>query len=216
VQAVAELGFIVVSIDHMGTPLRSKAFHDFYYANMGDNGLPDHIAAIKQLAARTPQMDLEHVGIYGHSGGGFASTDAILRYPDFFKVAVSTSGNHDNRTYYYGWGERYQGLLVRDTLRKSDNYENQVNYLLAKNLKGKLFLMHGDMDDNVHPAMTIQVADALIKANKSFDLLIVPNLDHGLTQEPYVIRRSWDFFVRNLRGEEPPAAYELRKPDPTP
>ena len=216
VQAVAELGFIVVSIDHMGTPLRSKAFHDAYYAIMGDNGLPDHIAAIKQLAARTPQMDLEHVGIYGHSGGGFASTDAILRYPDFFKVAVSTSGNHDNRTYYYGWGERYQGLLVRDTLRKSDNYENQVNYLLAKNLKGKLFLMHGDMDDNVHPSMTIQVADALIKANKSFDLLIVPNIDHGLTQEPYVIRRSWDFFVRNLRGEEPPAGYELRKPDPTP
>lgn len=216
VQAVAELGFIVVSIDHMGTPLRSKAFHDFYYANMGDNGLPDHIAAIKQLAARVPQMDVDRVGIYGHSGGGFASTDAILRYPDFFKVAVSTSGNHDNRTYYYGWGERYQGLLVRDTLRKTDNYENQVNYLLAKNLKGKLFLMHGDMDDNVHPSMTIRVADALIKANKSFDLLIVPNLDHGLTQEPYVIRRSWDFFVRNLRGEEPPAGYDLKKPDPTP
>src|SRR6185295_8342995 len=111
------------------------------------------------------------VGIFGASGGGFASTDAMFRYPDFFKAAVSSSGNHDNRTYYYGWGERYQGLLVRDTVRKTDNYENQSNAALAKNLKGKLLLIHGDLDDNVHPAMTLQVVDALIKANKSFDLL---------------------------------------------
>ncbi len=212
VQAVAELGFIVVHIDAMGTNLRSKAFHDTWYANMGDNGIPDHITAIKQLGASRPYMDLTRVGIYGHSGGGFASTDALLRYPDFFSAAVSTSGNHDNRTYYYGWAERYQGLLERDTLRKSDNYENQVNALLAKNLRGKLFLITGDMDDNVHPAMTINVANALIKANKSFDFLIMPDRDHGLTQEPYVIRRSWDFWVENLLGEEPPEDYRVAPP----
>ncbi len=212
VQAVAELGFIVVEVDAMGTNLRSKAFHDAWYGNMGDNGIPDHIAAIKELAASRPYMDLARVGIYGHSGGGFASTDAILRYPDFFKAAISTSGNHDNRTYYYGWGERYQGLLRRDTLRKTDNYENQANYLLAGNLRGKLFLITGDLDDNVHPAMTIRLVNALIAANKSFDFLIMPDRDHNLTQEPYVIRRSWDFWVRNLLGKEPPVDYAITPP----
>ncbi|MGD8276411.1 MAG: DPP IV N-terminal domain-containing protein [Gemmatimonadota bacterium] len=212
VQAVAELGFIVVSVDHMGVNLRSKAFHDAWFGDMGDNGIPDHIAAIQQLAARHPYLDLDRVGIYGHSGGGFASTDALLRYPDFFKVAVSTSGNHDNRTYYYGWAERYQGLLVRDTLRGTDSYSNQSNPEIANNLKGKLFLIHGDMDDNVHPAMTLQVVNALIKANKSFDLLIVPDVDHGVTQIPYVIRRSWDFFVENLLGAEPPDNYTIAEP----
>jgi dipeptidyl aminopeptidase/acylaminoacyl peptidase len=159
-------------------------------------------------------MDVGRVGIYGHSGGGFASTDALLRYPDFFRLAVSTSGNHDNRTYYYGWAERYQGLLVRDTLRNTDNYANQSNPEIASNLRGKLFLIHGDMDDNVHPAMTLQVADALIKANRSFDLLIVTDADHGVTQIPYVIRRSWDFFVRHLLGVEPPADYRITGPPP--
>lgn len=210
--ALAELGFIVVQIDHLGTPFRSKVFQDNYYGNMGDNGIPDHVAAIQQLAARHAFIDIERVGIYGHSGGGFASTDAILRYPDFFKVAVSTSGNHDNRTYGHYWGEKYQGLLVRDTVKGNDNYENQINYLLAENLKGKLFLMHGDMDDNVHPAMTIQVADALIKANKDFDFLILPDRAHGLN-EPYVIRRRWDYFVKHLLGETPPRGYEIKKPE---
>jgi len=107
VQALAELGFIVVHIDHLGGPYRSKAFHDNYYGNFGDNGILDHITAVKQLAARHAYVDIERVGIYGHSGGGFASTDAILRYPDFFKVAVSTSGNHDNRTYNIYWAEKY-------------------------------------------------------------------------------------------------------------
>jgi dipeptidyl aminopeptidase/acylaminoacyl peptidase len=210
-RAIAELGFVVVQIDHMGTPYRSKAFHDAYYGNMGDNGLPDHIAAIKQLAARHSWIDANNVGIFGHSGGGFASTDAILRYPDFFKVAVSGSGNHDNRTYGNYWAERYQGLLVRDTLRKTDNYASAANYMMAKNLKGKLMLMHGDMDDNVNPAMTIQVVDALIKANKSFDLVIAPNRNHGLN-EPYFIRRRWDYFVKNLLHETPPVNYEIKQP----
>jgi dipeptidyl aminopeptidase/acylaminoacyl peptidase len=178
---------------------------------MGDNGLPDQIAAVRQLAALHPFMDLDRVGIYGHSGGGFASTDAILRYPTFFKVAVSTSGNHDNRSYGHYWGEQYQGLMRRDTLRGADNYANQVNAALAHNLEGKLFLMHGDMDDNVHPAMTLQVADALIRANKSFDLLMLPNRAHGLN-EPYVIRRRWDYFVEHLLGAKPPINFEIKRP----
>ena len=214
VQALAELGFIVVQVDHFGGNRRSKAFHDLWYANMGDNGLPDHVAAIKQLGAMHKYVDMDRIGIYGHSGGGFASTDAILSYPDFYKVAVSMSGNHDNRTYQAAWGEKYQGLLVRDTLRGTDNYANQVNYFKAKNLKGKLFLMHGDLDDNVHPANTIQVVNALMKANKSFDLLIIPDFAHAVHQEPYVIRRTWDYFVQNLMGVTPPVNYEIAAPPP--
>lgn len=208
---LAELGFIVIQVDALGTPYRWKAFHDAWYGNMGDNGIPDQIAAVKQLGARRSYMDLDRVGIYGHSGGGFSSTDALLRYPDFFKVAVSSSGNHDNRSYGHYWAEQYQGLLVRDTVRGTDNYQNQVNALLVDNLRGKLFLMHGDMDDNVHPAMTLQVVDALIKANKSFDLLILPDRAHGLN-EPYVIRRRWDYFVEHLMGEVPPHDFEIRQP----
>ena len=210
-RALAELGFIVIQLDHMGTPGRSKAFHDFYFGNMGDNGLPDHIVAIKQLAARHRFIDIERVGIYGHSGGGFASTDAILRYPDFFKVAVSGAGNHDNRTYGFFWGEKYQGLL-RKTPDGKDNYEASANYTLAGNLKGKLLLMHGDMDNNVHPANTLRVVDALIKANKDFDMLIVPDAAHGLPD--YTIRKQWDYFVRHLLGVEPPAGYRMMDRQP--
>jgi dipeptidyl aminopeptidase/acylaminoacyl peptidase len=211
-RALAELGFVVVQLDHLGTPLRSKAFHDNYYGNFGDNGLPDHIFGLKQLGARYPFMDLDRVGIYGHSGGGFASTDAILRYPEFYKVAVSGAGNHDNRSYNIYWAEKYQGLMVKDTLRKTDNFEGSANKTMAKNLQGKLLLQHGDMDDNVHPAMTIQVVDELIKANKDFDLVIAPNRGHGLN-EPYFIRRRWDYFVRHLMGAEPPKEYQITRPE---
>jgi dipeptidyl aminopeptidase/acylaminoacyl peptidase len=209
--ALAQLGFVVVQLDHLGTRHRSKAFHDNYYGNMGDNGIPDHVSAIQQLAIRYPFMDIDRVGIYGHSGGGFASTDAILRFPDFYKVAVSGAGNHDQQTYGHYWGEVYQGLMQKDTVKKTNSYDSQANRLLAKNLKGKLLLMHGDMDDNVHPAMTIQVVDELIKANKDFDLIIAPDRAHGLN-EPYFIRRRWDYFVRHLMGVEPPAGYEIRRP----
>jgi dipeptidyl aminopeptidase/acylaminoacyl peptidase len=167
-------------------------------------GLEDHIAGIRQLAAVRPYMDVSRVGIYGHSGGGFASTHAILAYPDFYKVAVSSAGNHDQRGYLAAWGEQYQGLL------EGDNYKNQANPGLAANLKGKLLLAHGDMDDNVHPSLTIQVVDALIKANKDFDLLILPNRNHGFTLDPYFKRRQWDYFVRNLLGAEPPQGYEIK------
>lgn len=209
--SLAELGFVVIQLDHLGTPFRSKAFHDNYYGNFGDNGLPDHVTAIKQLAVRYPFIDIDRVGIFGHSGGGFASTDAMLRYPDFFKVAVSSSGNHDNRSYNIYWAEKYQGLMQRDTLRKTDNFAPSANKTLAKNLKGHLLLMHGDMDDNVHPANTIQLVDELIKANRSFDLIIAPNRAHGLT-EPYFIRRRWDYFVQYLMGATPPDNYEITRP----
>jgi dipeptidyl aminopeptidase/acylaminoacyl peptidase len=214
VQAIAELGFIVVEMDALGNVARSKAIETTWYGNMGDNGIPDHIAALKQLAMRMRQMDLDRVGIYGHSGGGFSSTDALLRYPEFYKVAVSTSGNHDNRSYYYGWAERFQGLLVRDTVRRTDNYENQANKTQVKNLAGHLLLIHGDMDDNVHPATTIQLVDALIKANKRFDFFILPDANHDLTQNPYVIRRTWDYFVDHLLGERPPVDYVIAPPPP--
>ena len=210
--SLARLGFVVIQLDAMGTSKRSKAFHDKYYGNFGDNGIPDHIAAIKQLAARYPFIDLDRVGIYGHSGGGFASTDAILRYPEFFKVAVSGAGNHDNRSYNIYWAEKYQGELVRDSAKGTDNYTKSANKTMAANLKGKLLLMHGDMDDNVHPANTIQLVDRLIKANKDFDLIWAPNRNHGLN-EPYFIRRRWDYFVRYLLDKEPPKEYKIVKPE---
>jgi dipeptidyl aminopeptidase/acylaminoacyl peptidase len=210
--ALAQRGFVVVQLDHMATPYRSKALHDSYYGDMGDNGIPDHVTGVKQLGARHPFMDLDRVGIYGHSGGGFASTDAILRFPDFYKVAVSGSGNHDNRTYGVHWGPIYQGPLVRDTLRGTDNYDSQANKNLVGNLKGHLLLMTGDLDDNVHPGMTIQVVDALIKANQDFDFLVAPNRAHGLN-EPYFLRRRWDYFVRWLAEAEPPEEYEIVRPE---
>ncbi len=209
-RALAEVGFIVLQLDAMGTPFRSKAFHDVWYADMGDNGLVDHIAAIKQLAARHPQIDLDRVGIYGHSGGGFSSTGAILRYPDFFKVAVSGAGNHDNRSYSWSWGEKYQGLLKKDA--EGDNYRSQANHLLAANLKGRLLLTYGTLDDNVHPNATLLLVNALIEHNKDFDMLVLPNRNHRYSKEPYVIRKTWDYFVEHLAGEEPPTGYEIQAP----
>jgi len=205
-QSLAELGFIVVAIDAMGTPMRSKSFHAAYYGNMGDNGLPDQIAGMRQLAERYPWIDLDRVGIYGHSGGGFASTDAILRYPDFFKVAVSGAGNHDNRNYEDDWGEKWQGLLKTNP-DGSTNYDNQANQLLAANLKGKLLITHGTLDSNVPMYNTLLVVNELIAANKDFDLILFPNRGHGFGNEPYMMRRRWDYFVEHLMGAIPPQEY---------
>ena len=202
-QAISELGFIVVEVDAMGTPSRSKEFHDAYYGNMGDNGLPDQVGMVQQLGARYPWIDLDRVGIWGHSGGGFASTAGILRYPDFYKVAVSQAGNHDNRNYEDDWGEKWQGLL-ETYADGTTNYDNQANQLLAENLKGKLLLAHGTMDTNVPVYNTLLVADALIAADKDFDLIMMPNRGHGFGNEPYMMRRRWDYFVRHLLGAEPP------------
>jgi dipeptidyl aminopeptidase/acylaminoacyl peptidase len=207
-QALAELGFVVVEIDGMGTPWRSKSFHDAYFGRMGDNTLPDQVAAMKELAQRYPFIDIDRAGIYGHSGGGFAAADAMFRYPDFFKVGISEAGNHDQRNYEDDWGERYQGLLARGP-DGSDNYTAEANQSQAANLKGKLLLAHGTMDDNVPPYNTMLVVNELIRANKDFDLLLLPNRAHGFGNEPYMVRRRWDYFVKNLLGAEPPKEYQI-------
>ena len=219
-QALAELGFAVVAVDAMGTPGRSKSFHDAYYGNMGDNGLPDNIAAIKQLSKKYTSMDLTKVGIWGHSGGGFASTGALLRYPEFYDVAVSSSGNHDNRNYEADWGEKWQGLMQPVDLNIEDNnseydsretnYDSQANQLLVENLKGKLLIAHGMLDDNVPPSNTMLVVDELIKANKDFDLILFPNKRHGYGDlSNYMMRRKWDYFVKHLKGLEPPKEFSF-------
>ena len=211
-QAMAELGFIVVAIDGMGTPWRSTSFHHYWYGNMGDNTLPDQVAGIRELAKRHPWIDLDRVGIWGHSGGGNATATAMFRYPDFFKAGWAESGNHDNRNYENDWGEKYQGLLVTNP-DGTTSYDNQANQLIAKNLKGRLMLVHGEIDDNVPIGSTYLVADALIKANKDFDMLILPNQHHGYGEDSsYVTRRRWDWFVRNLAGDTPP--HEFRVPNP--
>lgn len=207
-QSLAELGFIVVEIDGMGTPWRSKSFHDAYYGRMGDNTLPDQVAGMRELAQKYPFIDIDRAGIYGHSGGGFAAADAMFRYPDFFKVGIAEAGNHDQRNYEDDWGERYQGLLTRGP-DGSDNYAPEANQLLAKNLKGKLLLAHGTMDDNVPFYNTLLVVNELIRANKDFDLLLLPNRAHGFGNEPYMVRRRWDYFVKYLLGAEPPKEYQI-------
>ncbi len=205
-QALAELGFIVVLIEGTSNPDRSKSFHDMSYGNMAENTLPDQITAIKQLALKFP-IDTGKVGIWGHSGGGFATATAMFRYPDFFKVGISESGNHDNRNYEDDWGERYNGLVA------NSDYEAQANQNYAKNLKGKLMLAHGLMDDNVPPSNTLLVVEALQKANKSFDLILFPNSAHGYgPYSPYMMRRRWDYFVENLLGEKPPKDYLMKGP----
>jgi dipeptidyl aminopeptidase/acylaminoacyl peptidase len=202
-QALAELGFIVVVIEGTGNPLRSKDFHDRSYGNMSVNTLPDQITAIRQLALKYP-IDTTKVGIWGHSGGGFATATAMFKYPDFFKVGISESGNHENRNYEDDWGERYDGLA------ENSDYAAHANPLYAKNLKGKLLLAHGMMDNNVPPSNTMLVADALIKANKDFDLILFPNSTHGYGPfSPYMMRRRWDYFVRNLLGVEPPKNFPM-------
>lgn len=208
-QALAELGFIVVEIDGMGTPWRSKKFHEAYYGDMADNTLPDQVTGMKQLAAKYPYIDLDRAGIWGHSGGGYATGAAMFHYPDFFKVGISESGNHDNRVYEDDWAEKWTGLLVKKADGTS-NYDSQANQNFAKNLKGKLLLAHGTMDNNVPPNSTLLVVEALIKANKDFDLLMLPNQAHGFgTMGNYMMRRRWDYFVKHLMGAEPPKEYEI-------
>jgi dipeptidyl aminopeptidase/acylaminoacyl peptidase len=203
-QALAELGFLVIILDGRGTPYRSKKFQDYCFGQIEESSsLEDHVFALKQLAVERPYMDLTKVGCYGHSGGGYGAAKAILKYPDFYKVAVSSAGLHDVRSYLSDWGDRYQGLY------NGNNYNNQDNLHLAKNLKGKLLLAYGDMDDNVHPANTIQLIDALTKANKDYDLIILPNNNHSFSVNPYFQRRLFDYFVKNLKGCEPPKNYEL-------
>lgn len=208
-QALAELGFIVVVIDGTCNPDRSKSFHDACYGNMADNTLDDQISGLKQLASKYSYMDLDRVGVWGHSGGGFATAAAMFKYPDFYKVGISESGNHDNRNYEDDWGERYIGLINKGVDGKT-NYEIQANQYMASRLKGKLLLAHGGLDDNVPPYNTYLVVDALVKANKDFDLLIFPNARHGYAGDSfYMMRKRWDYFVKHLLGTEPPKEYKI-------
>jgi dipeptidyl aminopeptidase/acylaminoacyl peptidase len=162
------------------------------------------------MAERYDFMDLEKVGIWGHSGGGFATAAAMFKYPDFFKVGISESGNHDNRNYEDDWGERYIGLEVFDEEGVS-NYEHQANQVHAENLKGDLMIIHGGMDDNVPPYNSYLVADALIKANKDFDFLLLPNARHGYGRDGYyIMRRRWDYFVKHLLQATPPKEFQIK------
>jgi dipeptidyl aminopeptidase/acylaminoacyl peptidase len=213
-QSMADLGFVVICLDGMGNPQRSKAFHDAHAStpeDMGDDTIPDQVSGIKDLAAQYPFVDATRVGIWGHSGGGNATVSAMFHFPDFFKVGWAESGNHDQREYEDDWDERWAGLEVIGPDGKS-NYDEQANQNYAKNLKGHLMLVHGTMDDNVPPQNTFLVVDALIKANKDFDLLLIPNAHHAYAEAShYVMRRRWDYFVKYLGGGVPPENYAMKK-----
>ncbi len=203
--ALAQFGFIVIEVGNRGgNPQRSKWYHNYGYGNLRDYGLADKKAAIEQLSRRHAYIDIDRVGIYGHSGGGFMSTAAMLVYPDFFKVAVSSSGNHENNIYNRWWSEKHHG--VKEVTDKDGNvkfeYTIERNSELAKNLKGHLMLITGDMDDNVHPANTLRMADALIKANKRFDFFIIPGKRHGYADATnYVFWLRADYFCKHLLGQ---------------
>ncbi|QPQ29766.1 S9 family peptidase [Lysinibacillus sp. JNUCC 51] len=206
-QAFAQLGFAVIIMDGRGTPYRSKSFHDYSNGSLEKAaGLEDHVAALKQLTQRFPFLDKKSVGIYGESGGGYGAARAILSYPETFKVAVAGCGNHDQRYYLAFWGERFQGMYDPEL------YKEQDNTLLVSRLNGKLLLVTGDMDDNVHPSLTIRMVHALTKANKDFDLMILPNRHHGIGADVYYIRRRWDYFVQHLIKVEPPKEYTIKDP----
>ena len=195
--ALAELGFVVVQMDGMGTSQRSKAFQDVCWKNLADAGFPDRKPWIRAAAATRPWMDLSRVGIYGGSAGGQSSTRALLDHGDFYKVAVSDCGCHDNRMDKIWWNEQWLGWPVGDAYKRSSNVED------AHKLTGKLLLIVGELDTNVDPASTLQVVDALEKADKDFELLVMTGAEHGAAESPYGIRRRMDFFVRHLLGKEP-------------
>ncbi|HEX6324162.1 MAG TPA: DPP IV N-terminal domain-containing protein [Vicinamibacterales bacterium] len=202
--ALAQLGFIVIEVGNRGgNPSRSKWYHNYGYGNLRDYGLADKKAAIEQLARRHAFVDASRVGIYGHSGGGFMSTAAMLVYPDFFKVAVSSAGNHENNIYNRWWSEKHHGVKETEDKDGKVKFEYDIarNSQIAKNLKGRLLLIHGDIDNNVHPANTLRLVDALIKANKRFDMLMVPGKRHGFADAgDYVFWVRADYFARHLLG----------------
>jgi dipeptidyl aminopeptidase/acylaminoacyl peptidase len=202
-QTIAELGFIVVQVDGLGTARRSWKFHAHTWKNLGDQGLPDHIAALRQMAAKYPYMDLTRVGIFGHSAGGYDATHALLTHPEFYKVGVSSAGNHDHRLDKAVWNTQWMGWPI------GPEYTEQSNVTLAGNLQGKLLLAHGDVDENVPVSATLRLVDALIAANKDFDLIIMTNRNHGFGADPYFVRRRWDFFVKHLLGVDPPSDFKI-------
>lgn len=197
-QALAELGFVVMTVDGRGSAGRSKAFHNFSYKNLG-GGLKDHIHAMRQLAERFPWIDTTRVGIFGHSAGGYDAGRAVLKYPGFYKVAVASSADHDHRMEKAWWPEMYMGWPVDSA------YHLQSNITNAANLKGKLLLVHGGIDENVNPSATFKLAEALVKADKQFDMLIFPSQRHGYQgwHSKYFTKMRWNYFVEHLLGEQP-------------
>jgi dipeptidyl aminopeptidase/acylaminoacyl peptidase len=204
--ALANVGFIVIEVGNRGgNPQRSKWYHNYGYGNLRDYGVPDKKAGVEQLAKRYAWIDLDRVGIYGHSGGGFMTAAAMFGFPDFFKVGISESGNHDNSIYNRWWSEKHDGVkeVVKDD-KVTFEYEIDKNQDIAKNLKGHLLLMTGDIDNNVHPSNTYRVIDALIKANKRFDFILLPGMRHPYTPEQdYVFWRRVDYFSTWLLGVAP-------------
>lgn len=205
-QPMAELGFVVVTVDGLGTSGRGKAFNDVSYKNLGD-GTTDHVLAIKELAAKNKFMDVEKVGIFGHSAGGYDAGRALLLHPDFYKVGVASAGDHDHRMEKAWWPEMYMGYPV------GDFYHEQSNVTNAANLKGHLLLAHGGIDENVNPSATFKFAEALIKAGKDFDLFIWPSRNHsfGRTDGDYFTKKRWDYFIEHLMGEKPLRHYQIQK-----
>src|SRR5690606_523181 len=202
---LAQLGFIVVTVGNRGGhPNRSKWYHTYGYGNLRDYGLADKKATAEQLAARHPFIDINRVGMHGHSGGGFMTTAAMLVYPDFFKVGVSSAGNHENNIYNRNWSERHHGVAEKISAKGDTtfSYAIEKNTELAHNLKGRLLLATGDIDNNVHPANTIRMAEALIKANKRFDFLLLPGQRHGFgNMTEYFFWKMGDYFCEHLLGD---------------
>jgi len=211
---LAQLGFVVVAMGQRGgSPLRSKYYHNYGYGDMRDYPLADNKYGIEQLASRHSFIDVDRVGIFGHSGGGFMSTAALLTYPDFYDVAVSSAGNHDNNMYNIWWSEVHNGVekvtkkvetdsANTDSVKTEWKAQVEPNTELADNLKGHLLLVHGTIDDNVHPGNTIRMADALIKAGKRFDLMMLPGQRHGFGEySPYFERMMWYYFAEHLLGD---------------
>lgn len=213
IDRLAQFGFVVVTVGNRGGhPGRSKWYHNYGYGNLRDYGLADKKATIEQLADRHSFIDRSRVGIHGHSGGGFMSTAAMLVYPDFFKVAVSSAGNHENNIYNRWWSEKHHGVKEIVTPKGDTTFVYQIerNPDLAKNLKGKLLLVTGDVDNNVHPANTIRMANALIKANKRFDFIILPGQRHGFgDMTEYFFWRMGDYYVQHLLGDHTPPPVDM-------
>ena len=201
---LTQLDFVLINIDGMGSAYRSKEFHDFSYKNLGDIGGLDKIAAMKALSQKYPWMDITRVGIFGHSAGGYDAAHALLAYPEFYKVGVATAGNHDHRSAKAWWPELYMGYPA------GEEYNEQSNYTMAENLTGNLMLVHGDMDQNVNPTASMRLAAELIKANKDFELILLPGKDHSTAYyDKYLTRKRWDFFVKHLHEITPPKEYKI-------
>jgi dipeptidyl-peptidase 4 len=205
IDRLAQLGFIVVTVGNRGgSPARSKWYHNYGYGNLRDYGLSDKKAAVEQLGDRYRYIDVEKVGIHGHSGGGFMSTAALMVYPDVFKVAVSSAGNHDNAVYNQWWSEKHHGIkeVISEKGDTSFVYAIEKNPAIVKNLKGRLLLSHGEIDNNVHPANTFRVVNALIKANKRFDMIVLPTQRHAFgTMTEYFFWKMADYFSQHLLGD---------------